>query len=122
MRETVAEFTPWEDEHQIESFVRLGDELWFTGAPCGNIGVFDFTKREIVFHEEWGYGAGHLQFREADGMLYAAMAGHVVRIDPATREHEVIATYPGLHRQIALTGEWLYAFTAMHLMRIKLGP
>jgi len=115
-RETVQEWTPWEDEHQIDSFVRLGDQLWFEGAPSGRIGIFDLTKREIVYLDDWGYGAGHLQYREQDGMIYAAMAGHVVRIDPTTREHEVIATYPGLHRAIALSGEWLYAFTAMHLL------
>ncbi|MCD6361253.1 MAG: WD40 repeat domain-containing protein [Armatimonadetes bacterium] len=121
-RETVREFTPWEDEYVIDSLLRIGDRFWFIGAPNGKIGVFDFTSGEIVHLDDWGYGAGHLQLREEDGMIYAAMGGHVVRIDPATREHEVIATYPGLHRQIALSGEWLYAFTNMHLLRIKLEP
>ncbi len=119
-RETIKEFTPWEDEYVIDSFLRIGDQLWFVGAPNGKIGVFDFTTEEIVYLDDWGFGAGHLQLREEDGMIYVAMAGTILRIDPETREREIIATYPGLHRQIALTGEWLYAFTAMDLLRLKI--
>jgi hypothetical protein len=58
--------------------------------------------------------------RESDGKIYAAMAGRLVRIDPATRRHEVLGTYPDLHAAIALAGPHLYGFAGANLVRFRL--
>ncbi len=119
-REIVAELTPWEDEYVIGSLLRLGDELWICGAPNGKIAVYDFTRAEIVHEEDYDYGAARLVYRPEDGMIYGAFAGWVVRIDPATREHELLATYPGLHGAVALSGDWLYGFSDLNLLRLPI--
>ena len=117
--EIVSEVTPWEDEHQINSLLRLGNELWICGAPNGRIAVYDFARGEIVYDEDYDYGAAHLLYRPEDGMIYGSFAGWVTRIDPTTREHELLATYPGLGR-IAITGEWLYSFDGNRLLRMRI--
>jgi len=117
--EVVRELTLWEDEHQIDSLLRLGDELWIMGAPNGKIAIYDFAQGEIVYDQDHDYGAGHFTLGP-DGMIYSAMGGWVVRIDPATREHELLATMPGLGRQTAVVGGYLYGINGMKLMRLKI--
>jgi len=119
-REAIEEFTPWENEYVINSLVRIGDKLWFSGAPGGKIGVFDFASGEIVHLMDPGYGRGKLHLRSEDGCLYSSAQGGVFRINPATRECGLLGTYPGLHADIALAGEYLYGFTETHLVRMKL--
>jgi len=119
-RQKVSELTPWDDEIVICSLLRLGNELWVCGAPKGKIAVYDFTARKIVHTADYGYGAGRLRLRESDGKVYAAMAGHIVRIDPATRQHDVLGTHPDLHAAIALAGNHLYGFVGTNLVRFKL--
>jgi len=119
-REVVSEITPWEDEYVIGSLLRVGGELWICGAPNGRIAVYDFAQGRIVHEESWDYGAGKLELRPEDGRIYASMRGWVVRIDPATREHELLATWPGLDTSIALVGPWLYGFDGMKLLRLRL--
>jgi len=118
--QAVEELTPWEDEYVINSLVRIGSEIWLCGAPNGKIAVYDFHRREIVHEADYGYGAGRLKVRPEDGMIYASLRGWVVRIDPETREHELLGTYPGLHGVIALSGDYLYGFRHMRLLRIRL--
>ncbi len=118
--ETLSELTPWEDEVQINTLLRLGNELWIIGAPDGHIAVYDFVQGEIVYEDYWNYGAGELVYRPEDGMIYSAMYGWVVRIDPKTREHELLATYPGLDWDIALAGDYLYAIHETDLLRLPL--
>ncbi|MEA3403705.1 MAG: hypothetical protein U9R79_20890 [Armatimonadota bacterium] len=117
--EVVKELTPWEDEVQINSFLRLDNELWMIGAPDGRIAVYDFDTGELTHLDYWNYGAGHLVHRPEDGMIYSNMRGWVVRIDPATQEHELLATYPKLHG-CALVGDYLYGFDNTHLLRLKI--
>ncbi len=118
--EIVSEVTPWEDEVQINSLLLLGNELWMCGAPNGYIAIYDFERGEIVHDEDYDYGAARLLYRPEDGMIYGSFGGWVTRIDPATREHELLATYPGLGR-IAIAGEWLYSFDGNRLLRMRIG-
>ena len=129
--ETVKELTPWqdelnkadyvklEDEVQVNSFLRLGDELWMIGAPDGRIAIYHFDTGEVEHLDYWDYGSGRLIHRPEDGMIYANMRGWVVRIDPQTREHELLATLPG-SQGCALSGEWLYVFDGPHLLRVRI--
>ena len=48
------------------------------------------------------------------------MGGRLVRMDPALRRPEVLATYPGLGTQIAVSGPFVYGITDTHLVRFKL--
>lgn len=117
--EVVRELTLWEDEHQIDSLLRLGDELWIMGAPNGKIAIYDCVRGEIVYNENYDYGAGHFTLGP-DGKIYAAMGGRVVRINPTTREHELLATMPGLGRRTAVVGGYLYGIVGMKLVRLPL--
>lgn len=129
--EVLEELTPWDDELdpgdyaklddevQINSFLRLGDELWMIGAPDGRIAIYHFDTGMLERLPYRDYGAGHLLYRPEDGMIYSNMKGWIVRIDPSTREHEVLATYPDLHG-CALSGEWLYGFSGAKLMRVRI--
>ncbi|MGD9498580.1 MAG: hypothetical protein AB7Y46_19965 [Armatimonadota bacterium] len=116
----VSEVTPWQDEVQINTLLRLGDELWVCGAPNGKIAVYDLARGEIVHDEDYGYGAARLVYASEDDMIYGSFAGWVVRIDPATRRHELLATYPGLNGAIAVSGGHLYGFADMRLLRLPL--
>lgn len=129
--EIVGEFTPWDDELnradyakldnevQVNSFLRLGSRLWMIGAPDGRIAVYDFGTEELTHLEYQDYGSGRLLHRAEDGMIYSNMAGWIVRIDPRTHAHELLATHPGA-RGCALSGDWLYAFDGPNLLRIKI--
>lgn len=119
-RQKVSELTPWEDEIVIGSLLRLGNELWICGAPKGKIAVYNFAAGKIVHTADYGYGPGRIRLRESDGKIYATMAGRIVRIDPATRRHEVIGTYPDLHVAIAFADNHLYAFVGANLVRFRL--
>jgi hypothetical protein len=119
-RTTVSELTPWEDEIVIGSLLRLGDELFICGAPKGKMAVYDFKTNKIVHNEDWGYGTGRLRLRPEDGKIYSFMGGRLVRMDPALRRPEVLATYPGLGTQIAVSGPFVYGITDTHLVRFKL--
>lgn len=118
-RETVSEITPWEDEYVITSLVRIGKEVFFTGAPHGRVGVYDLERKEHVVVADYRYGPGRMRLRPADGKLYVTMRGHVVRIDPVTREHEELGTYPNLGGAIAFAGEYLYGLSGTHLVRMR---
>jgi len=117
--EVVEELTPWEDEVQVNAFLRLDSELWMIGAPDGRIAVYHFDTGELEHLDYWDYGAGHLLYRPEDGMVYSNMRGWVVRIDPQTREHELLATYPGLHG-CAIVGDRLYGFKDTNLLRLRI--
>jgi hypothetical protein len=119
-RAKVSELTPWEDEIVIGSLLRVRNALFICGAPHGKIAVYDFNTRKIVHQADYGYGAGRLRLRESDGKIYAAMGGRIVRIDPATRQHEVLGTYPNLSTSIALVGSYLYSFEGPGLVRFRL--
>ena len=103
-----------------------GHHMIVGGEPHGRFAVYDFTTRKIVYRADYAYGvgytygSGHLHHREADGKIYAAMGRHVVRIDPATRAHEVIATHPGLGPSTVLADQWLYGSHGTHLVRLRL--
>ncbi len=51
--------------------------------------------------------------------IIAKMGPLKIRIDPTTRECELLGTYPGLHSDIALAGDYLYGFTEINLVRLK---
>ncbi len=119
-REIVDEFTPWEDEYQINDLLRIGDELWIMGAPNGKIAVYDFAAGRIVHDVDLDYGTGRFVLNPDDGMIYANMGGWVVRLDPATREHELLATYPELNGKVTVVGDYLYGFTSTHLLRLRI--
>jgi len=119
-RQKVGELTPWDDETVIGSLLRLGNELWVCSAPKGKIAVYNFAAGKIVHMADYGCGPGRMRLRESDGKIYASMAGRIVCIDPATRRHEIIGTYPDLHAAIAFTGKHLYAFAGTNLLRFRL--
>lgn len=119
-RRTVKELTPWDDEYVIAGILRLGNELLFCGAPNGRIGVYDFSAGKIVYRSDYAYGAGRLCLGPDDGRIYAAMRGRIVRIDPSTRAHEVLGTYPGLGGSIGVQGGYVYGFKDTHLVRFAI--
>ncbi len=130
--EVLSEFTPWQDELdpadfvklddevQVNSFLRLGDQLWMIGAPDGRVAVYDFGTEELTHLPYLDYGSGRLLYRPEDGMIYSNMAGWIVRIDPRTHEQTLLASYPG-SQGCALSGEWLYAFEGARLLRLRIG-
>ncbi len=119
-RSIVHEVTPWPDERGIRSALRVGDELFFSGRTTGRIGVMDLRTQEIVSTFETGIAAGGRLIAGPDGGIYLTAEGQLLRIDPATRTCEAVASYPGLGGFVTFADGSLYGYSGTHLLRLKL--
>jgi len=63
---------------------------------------------------------GRLRLRSAYGCIYTAMGGHLVRINPSTRRHELLGTCPGLGAHLAFSGGYVYGFAGTNRVRFRL--
>lgn len=119
-RKVVGEVTPWPDEEGIKSIARVGDELFASGRTTGRIGVFDLKSGKLVGSFETGVAAGGQLVAGPDGKLYLTAQGQVLRIDPAARSCESIASYPELGEFVTFADGYLYGFADTRLLRLKI--
>jgi len=119
-RRILHEVTPWPDEQGIRSVLRVGDELFFSGRTTGRIGVMDLRTRGIVSKFETGVAAGGRLIAGPDGRIYLTAEGRLLRIDPAARTCEEVASYPGLAEFVTFADGSLYGSAGTHLLRLRL--
>lgn len=119
-RRITHEVTPWADEEGIRGIVRIGDELLFSGRTTGRIGIMDLRTREVIAELPSGVADGKRLLAGPDEAIYMTGEGKLLRIDPATRTCEPVASYPDLGESVVFADGYLYGFSGTHLLRLKL--
>lgn len=88
-------------------------------ARASLFAVFDLKSRKLTGSFETGVAAGGRLAEGPDGKLYLAAEGQLLRIDPAARSCENVASYPELGEFVSFAGGYLYGFADTHLLRLK---
>lgn len=100
--------------------MRVGNELFFSGRATGRIGVMDLRTRKITGTIDTGFTVGGRLIAGPDGNLYLTAEGQLLRIDPATRGCDEVASYPGLGEFVTFADGSLYGYSGTHLLRLRL--
>jgi len=104
---------------------RVGDRLFATTEGEGHLIVFDITRREVVHTAPIGHGPGclfGLEYRDADGMLYAISGQSVVRIRPEDYSVELLGTWPELAYGMGMAADAIYLCAGTSLVKLTIPP